>query len=697
MGIVYCENCGEANNDDYSYCIKCGHVLELTTGETVKLKVHSKGRFIGKLTAVFLTAVLVTAGVVVAVSLYVDSERQEKMERFIVETQDIEKEYLNDWGYVDENKRGAVIDAVYAYAQSLQEKREIAACEKSASGVVMRQKSGETFLYMPETEGLDAGGSGGGIVTLQPFQKETSTSIFISKELKNAPDIAAKASQKFSAFYSFLSDGTSGDDNRDNSEVTLDFIKNLNQYGVIIWDGHGGNWDEFGIVLSTTIPYKEIRSKYRTDINRGLVAENSKGCAVVSHYFFEEYLGGFPETGAIVYLGSCSSGAKDDLADVFLNKGASAVFANSSTVHTIYDAKMTRSVFEALTTLKDKKAQTVSAALKYAQKKNGAQDAAIDGVRSKTLIFGDKNATLRYEKSNTASTTSETIKKTSPKIDYTSSALTGDFDTNMAILKNRLLISTLRGTPTGTFQWDMDGDAVQDFTLIVPWADGGRTYYASLVSNSGNCAFDFGYDASAAGGLNIYYSKKLKKAVYEKYYGSAGVMMSHYTVQSGLKHNYLASFESKSVGVGQPRAEKYNVKGNAVEQKQYEQYIESLKLVDLNEYTADISGSLPSALRLSCSMSEKNKLLKKYTEALSLCGFLEKETSGAAEYRFSTNMSYGPDGDLSAPNGVSVNVWMGGYTKLKEDDGEWKGISNGWRNAGITVTTDKDGLVFSFD
>lgn len=697
MGLMYCKNCGEANDDDYLYCTNCGHVLEQTKEESFQLEVRRKGRQIGKLIAIFLSVVLVMAGVSVVVVFYVDSERQKMMERFIVETQDIEKDYLNAQGYVDEIKRSAVIDAVYSYAQSLQENKEVASCEKSASGVVIRQKSGETFLYMPETAELNAGGSDGKIVTLQPSQKEFSQIKSISKELKEAPDTAAKALQEFSDFYSFLSDGTSGDDNRDNSEVTLEFIKSLNQYSVVIWDGHGGNWDDFGIVLGTTISYKEIRSKYISDINKGFIAKDSKGHAVVSHHFFEKYLGDFPKTSVIVYIGSCSSGATSDLADAFLDKGASAVFANSSTVHTEYDLKMIQSVFGALATLKNKKAQTVSAALKYAQQKNGAQDTAIDGVKAKVLIFGDKNATLCYEKTNPSSGTQKTTKKTAPKIDYTSSKLTGDFNTDILILKARLLVSTLQDTSNSAYQWDIDGDSLQDITLFLTSVNDAHGYYASVLSNKSRPAYDFSFDVSVAGDVGLYYSEHLKKVVYRKTYSTAGFGMDHYTVQSGLNHNYLASSESKFVAEGKPRAEKYNIKGSAVKQKQYEQYEDSLKLVPLREYTADISENLPSALCLPCAADKRNELLERYANALSSFGFLIEEAYDASGYRFSTNMSIGSNGDLSSPNGITVNIWQGGSDKMEKDDGTWKRLSQGWRNTAVTVSVDKDGLVFLFE
>ena len=149
-----------------------------------------------------------------------------------------------------------------------------------------------------------------------------------------------------------------------DANVTRNLIRNLDQYGTVIWYGHGSMADFSGdlregevpcLHLSETIDWARYmtdpgffasQAGMRADAHSGRIYVSTKG----SHYvigpdFFDHY---YPEgalDNSFWYLSACCSMTNDALAETLLSKGAEAVVGNSEPAHVPYADKV---LFETL-------------------------------------------------------------------------------------------------------------------------------------------------------------------------------------------------------------------------------------------------------------------------------------------------------------------------------------------------------------
>jgi hypothetical protein len=113
---------------------------------------------------------------------------------------------------------------------------------------------------------------------------------------------------------------------------------------------------------------------------------------VATPKFFKKYLGSLKNS--VVYLGTCCSGYTDDLADVFLKKGAVAVIGNSDTIRTAYNTRMMKSVAYYLGQRdSDGEYMDLASALAKAKEDWGADDSvSFGGDGATAVIFGGSDA-----------------------------------------------------------------------------------------------------------------------------------------------------------------------------------------------------------------------------------------------------------------------------------------------------------------
>ncbi len=166
--------------------------------------------------------------------------------------------------------------------------------------------------------------------------------------------------------------------NMDNSDVTIEFMKSLSNYRVIIWNAHGG-YDKNGSsrFLSGENWYDwDSPEKYIEDENEGRIIRYTDGTVGVTSAFFEKYYKDDSFNDTLIYLGSCMGAMDSVLSDTFIKKGAEAVLAYNNTVYTTYNQKMCESICTELVK-KDgdtNSTKTVSEALETAKKQNGEKD-----------------------------------------------------------------------------------------------------------------------------------------------------------------------------------------------------------------------------------------------------------------------------------------------------------------------------------
>lgn len=284
----------------------------------------------------------------------------------------ISEKYETENGYILREDVKSVINEIGAYAeQKLQQgliKEYSAEIENNC--VTITLKSGMGIIYVPKIEGVDSVD----ISSYQPclFTYSTDT----QEKSKNATDGSAEEIQRRIEDYKFVN-------NYDNTDVTLDRLKNIGENQVIIWHGHGGYDNTHHSSLMTNIQLDEVRFLldpiyyiakigYTEDYLKGRIICSTDGYVCVTYKFFEHYLKSLNNT--FIYLGACSSGKDNVLANTFISKGASAVVVNTDVIHTDYNLDMLESICKKMTNINNSSNQyyTLDEALNFAKEKNGA-------------------------------------------------------------------------------------------------------------------------------------------------------------------------------------------------------------------------------------------------------------------------------------------------------------------------------------
>ena len=329
--------------------------------------------------------------------LYTDMLPQEAFEEvFSVDTQIKESisEYEDDNGYI-ENIEGAV-DAAAETAEELKASGTIEDYSSNNNTVWMQLESGIQYVYVPQAEGVDLGGTDMTITTCQPFDTwyaEERPGSGDHERGMEATDGSAEDIEAAIGEYSFVN-------NYDDGEVTLNRIKNFGDDQLILWHGHGGYNSEIHSFLCTGEELDETaflwdpiyylqNAKHTVDYLSGNIVCTSLGRIAITEKFVDEYISSM--NNSFIYLGACESGKDSELANSFLDKGAAAVIGNSDTILTAYNQSMMRSVCEGLLR-KDSGSgyNTLSEALDYAFEQNGPTDS----LGTYPIIFGDREMRL---------------------------------------------------------------------------------------------------------------------------------------------------------------------------------------------------------------------------------------------------------------------------------------------------------------
>ena len=329
--------------------------------------------------------------------LYTDMLPQEAFEEvFSVDTQIKESisEYEDDNGYI-ENIEGAV-DAAAETAEELKASGAVEDYSSNNNTVWMQLESGIQYVYVPQAEGVDLGGTDMTITTCQPFDTwyaEERPGSGDHERGTEATDGSAEDIEAAIGEYSFVN-------NYDDGEVTLNRIKNFGDDQLILWHGHGGYNSEIHSFLCTGEELDETaflwdpiyylqNAKHTVDYLSGNIVCTSLGRIAITKKFVDEYISSM--NNSFIYLGACESGKDSELANSFLDKGAAAVIGNSDTILTAYNQSMMRSVCEGLLR-KDSGSgyNTLSEALDYAFEQNGPTDS----LGTYPIIFGDREMRL---------------------------------------------------------------------------------------------------------------------------------------------------------------------------------------------------------------------------------------------------------------------------------------------------------------
>lgn len=269
-------------------------------------------------------------------------------------------------GFQTEEDIKNAIAAQKSYAKELEAQGVMSSYTADDNSVYFKFENGLSYLYIAAPEGTDA---------LSTDSEATVSSV----ETTGRTDSLAAISTITSAF-SATSSKWSASTAKTPSNITLAGLKELGgKQQLLIWAGHGGYNRKTGSVLDTGIDSDlndksqliEIKNDRATIVN---VAGDPDSHLAITPAFVKRYVRGM--SGSVVYLCACSTGEDSQLADAFLDNGATAVFGNTGSISHVYNVAMLQGVLTTfLTPDENGNYPTLSKSLSTAKKTIGDDSA----------------------------------------------------------------------------------------------------------------------------------------------------------------------------------------------------------------------------------------------------------------------------------------------------------------------------------
>ncbi len=269
-------------------------------------------------------------------------------------------------GFQTEEDVKNAIAAQKSYAKELEAQGVVSSYTADDNSVYFKFENGLSYLYIAAPEGTDA---------LSTDSEATISSV----ETTGRTDSLAAISTITSAF-SATSSKWSASTAKTPSNITLAGLKELGgKQQLLIWAGHGGYNRKTGSVLDTGIDSDlndksqliEIKNDRATIVN---VAGDPDSHLAITPAFVKRYVRGM--SGSVVYLCACSTGEDSQLADAFLDNGATAVFGNTGSISHVYNVAMLQGVLTTfLTPDENGNYPTLSKSLSTAKKTIGDDSA----------------------------------------------------------------------------------------------------------------------------------------------------------------------------------------------------------------------------------------------------------------------------------------------------------------------------------
>lgn len=339
---------------------------------------------------------------IITISYFEKPSEEAKQEYLDVQRKlcEIEQQYIDDSGYVPKEDIPEAIEGAAEYAKELQESGVVLSYEVTESSITIKFINGLTSVYAPEIEGTYSVGNDVSmeIVIYQPYYDWVSTlkddyiqlPIDFDNEAELLMGAATDVSSEFEN-YSFSNDTT-----YINDEVSIDTIKKFDANQIILWQGHGvyGGEDIHSLICTGSEFDWEAwlwDLEYFFDCCEERIVYYN-GDETISHKFIDKYCGDLENS--LIYLGPCQSGYDSALADSFLNKGASAVIANTDTILCLYGDMIEYTTIHTMSQVNSetKNYYTLEEALNYAKSLYGKSDIQYGGFGAEPTIFGGDSA-----------------------------------------------------------------------------------------------------------------------------------------------------------------------------------------------------------------------------------------------------------------------------------------------------------------
>ena len=266
-------------------------------------------------------------------------------------------------GYSEDGDIKAAVEAVSTLAEEWKEQGTVSEIKTHDSYVYIEFASGMKYFFSPSTSGTSAVGSDTqvSVYSLQPAKTEFAERNGETETADtNATDAAAKKIDDTYDNYFWKYD-------LDDKEVTFQTVADFASNDVVLWNGHGGYFEECGSVLVLSETIDDVH--YKGDNLYYIVND---GNYLITSFFVDTYVGDISNT--FLYLSTCSGLRDTGLADSFKNKGAAAIVANTDVINTIYTSNVMAAVVDALVD-----GNTLEEAMKLAKEQYGEKDAFFYG------------------------------------------------------------------------------------------------------------------------------------------------------------------------------------------------------------------------------------------------------------------------------------------------------------------------------
>ena len=335
------------------------------------------------------------------VTIYLFSKPTKESKKGVVdfqkETEKLEKKYTNEDGYVDFAKIPEVVDSVKEYAAKLYADGELISYEATNSSVIIKWKNGLTSVYSPKIKNtyIIKNKDEINISAYQPYYDWVTTLtdnyIDLPNDVANEALLPATAASEISNLLEKKSVAVHRD-----SDVSLASIKTFKKNQIIIWQGHGvyaGSDLHSLICTGKSFDWDAWfwNVDYFIDCCQNRIVD-SGGSETFSYKYLDKYCPNIDNS--VVLLGPCQSGYDSILANSFLNKGATAVIANTDTILCLYGDMMQYTTMHLLTQVNSKTNNyyTLSESLAEAKELYGKNDKKYGGAGAEPIIFGGEKA-----------------------------------------------------------------------------------------------------------------------------------------------------------------------------------------------------------------------------------------------------------------------------------------------------------------
>lgn len=284
--------------------------------------------------------------------------------------------YLDKDGNVLDGKENDVINTIKNVLQQQKNAGKVVSFNYNNNTFEINLKNNFSFDYMLMKKDTESGVGTCNIATFQSFRGQW-TDQSLNDGSDNLTDGSAQLIANTFDEYYFST-------NLDNTSVTISSMKNLADNKVIIINTHGGYSETYGSLIALGETQNTNQTKnYSADISEGRirpVSAANKNVYAITGGFISKYCGAMDNT--IVYLGACDT-CKDmldnknntyELAQSFINKGATAVLGTNETVDADYDYEFGTSLFQHLTQKDNSNYYTLLESFNYAEAVAGTSD-----------------------------------------------------------------------------------------------------------------------------------------------------------------------------------------------------------------------------------------------------------------------------------------------------------------------------------